>query len=318
MQNIVFSTCFLFFFLWACAEKPTNNTAQNIDNQIDTTNNWVAPIWHDSLSEELQYGRQLVAHTSYFFGKNGRLAAAQTNGLNCQNCHLEAGTRFLGNNYSAVAATYPKFRARSGGIENIEQRVSDCFRRSLNGEPPTADSREMAAIKAYILWIGKDVPKAQSPKGAGIARLDFLPRAADPKIGREVYLKYCASCHQANGEGLLDAAQKYYVYPPLWGDDSYNTAAGMHRIGHLAGFVKYNMPHGQASFSRPVLTDAEAWDVAAFVNSQPRPHRHFSQDFPNPKLKPVDYPFPPFSDSFSTHQHKYGPFAPIKAAATQK
>ncbi|ECK7436800.1 cytochrome C oxidase Cbb3, partial [Campylobacter jejuni] len=33
----------------------------------------------------------------------------------------------------------------------------------------------------------------------------------------------CAVCHQENGLGLKneDSAGAYYLYPPLWGDDSY-------------------------------------------------------------------------------------------------
>ena len=31
------------------------------------------------------------------------------------------------------------------------------------------------------------------------------------------------------------------------------------------------MPFEEANYRHPKLTDEEAWDVAAFVNSQPRP-----------------------------------------------
>src|SRR3546814_7456590 len=57
------------------------------------------------------------------------------------------------------------------------------------------------------------------------------------------------------------------VFPPLWGPDSYNWGAGMARIDTAAGFIKANMPLGKP-FS---LTDQEAWDVAAFVDSHERP-----------------------------------------------
>src|SRR5258708_3287515 len=82
-----------------------------------------------------------------------------SNGMNCQNCHLEAGTKFFGNNYSAVASTYPKLRERSGTIESIEKRVNDCIERSLNGKAIGNDSKEMRAFVAYIKWVGKDVEK---------------------------------------------------------------------------------------------------------------------------------------------------------------
>ncbi|MEB0249943.1 hypothetical protein QN344_07330, partial [Mucilaginibacter sp. 5B2] len=57
--------------------------------------------------------------------------------------------------------------------------------------------------------------------------------------------------------------------------------------------------------------DEEAWNVAAFVNSQPRPHKEQSKDYPNVSKKPNDLPFGPFADLFSAKQHKYGPFGPI-------
>ena len=78
---------------------------------------WKAPDWsemdQESNAEELKYGKELVANTAEYLGPNGKVKAI-SNGLNCQNCHLQAGTAPLGNNYGAVAATYPKVRARSG------------------------------------------------------------------------------------------------------------------------------------------------------------------------------------------------------------
>jgi thiosulfate dehydrogenase len=62
------------------------------------------------------------------------------------------------------------------------------------------------------------------------------------------------------------------------------------------------------------LTNEEAWDVAAFVNSQPRPLKLFRHDWPDLKTKPVDYPFGPYVDGFNEEQHKYGPYPPIKEA----
>jgi len=73
------------------------------------------------------------------------------------------------------------------------------------------------------------------------------------------------------------------------------------------------MPFG-TTHKNPQLTDEEAWDVAAFVNSQPHPEKFFKYDWPDIKTKPVDYPFGPYADGFNEEQHKYGPFAPIKKA----
>jgi thiosulfate dehydrogenase len=73
------------------------------------------------------------------------------------------------------------------------------------------------------------------------------------------------------------------------------------------------MPNG-TTYDNPVLTDEEAWDVAAYINSLPRATRKFSNDWPDLGAKPIDHPFGPYADAFSEVQHKYGPFQPISAA----
>ena len=60
-----------------------------------------------------------------------------------------------------------------------------------------------------------------------------------------------------------------------------------------------------------MLSDEDAWDVAAFINSQPRPEITFHSDWPNISKKPFDHPFGPYADSFPSRQHKYGPFSPM-------
>ncbi|MFN4144814.1 MAG: c-type cytochrome [Runella sp.] len=271
---------------------------------------WRIKLLDDEEEKLVRYGQELIAHTSEYLGPKGKVRAI-SNGMNCQNCHLKAGTQPWGNNYLAVESTYPKFRERSGTVESKIKRVNDCFERSLNGKALDSTSREMKAILTYIKWLGKDVPKKTAPKGSGIYKLKFLNRAADPEKGRIVYEQKCQSCHQANGEGVLAADGKSYTYPPLWGKNSYNIGAGLYRISNFAGYAKFNMPLG-ATYERPQLTDEEAWDVAAFVNSMPRPDKDLSQDWPNIAGKPFDHPFGPFADPFSEQQHKYGPFKPIK------
>ncbi len=260
----------------------------------------------------IRYGRELVAHTAQYLGPRGSVGAF-TNGMNCQNCHLDAGTRGFANNYLAVAATYPKLRARSGTVESIDRRVTDCVERSLNGRALPVDSRERRAFVAYLTWLGQGLAKGKKAYGTGLTRLAYLDRAADPAVGRAVYAAKCQSCHGPAGQGQPLPGGRGYQYPPLWGAASYTDAAGLYRLSNLARYVKAAMPYG-ATFDRPQLTDAQAWDVAAFVNSQPRPHRPTPHDWPHLRQKPIDHPFGPYADGFSARQHKYGPFAPIEAA----
>lgn len=265
------------------------------------------------LKRQIEYGRELVMHTSRYLGPKG-LVLHISNGMNCQNCHLEAGTKVFGNNYSAVASTYPKFRARSGMTEDIYKRVNDCFERSLNGKGLDTLSREMQAIKAYILFLGSNVKKGEKLNGSGLKDLAYLDRAADPEKGKTVFQAKCISCHMTNGQGQSAPDGLEYLYPPLWGPHSYNDGAGLYRISNFAKYAKYNMPQGTIH-THPLLSDEEAWDVAAYVNTQPRPHLNVPKDWPDLSKKPVDHPFGPYQDSFPEHQHKYGPFKPMIAQA---
>lgn len=257
----------------------------------------------------IKYGRQLIANTSYFFGPSG-ISNSTSNGMNCQNCHLDAGTKIFGNNYSAVASTYPKFRGRSGSIETIEKRVNDCFERSLNGIALDENSSEMKAIVSYIKWVGQNVSKGESPKGSGLMNISFIDRPADPEKGRIFYKQKCTVCHGENGQGIKNESGKAYAFPPLWGDNSYNTGAGLFRLSRFAGYIKANMPLG-ATHLTPQLSDEECWDIAAYVNSLPRPQKDLSDDWPDISKKPFDHPFGPFTDKFSEAQHKFGPFKPM-------
>lgn len=281
---------------------------------------WHAPdtldIVNESNAEQIFYGRSLIKNTSLYLGPNGSVAHT-SNGMNCQNCHLDAGTKPFGNNYSGVASTYPKFRERSGSMENIYKRVNDCFERSLNGKALDTLGKEMQAIKAYIVWLGKDVKKGEKPKGAGLVELKYLDRAADIGKGQLVYVAKCLSCHGTKGEGKMNADNFAYQNPPLWGEHSYNDGAGLFRLSRFAGYVKANMPLG-AKHDNPQLSDEECWDVAAFVNSQARPKKDLSKDWPKIAGKPVDHPFGPYADKFSEKQHKYGPFEEIAALKKKK
>lgn len=288
----------------------------DINNVYDSS--WVSPsLYTDRELEGNQrelviYGQKLIAHTSVYLGPNGTVAAL-SNGMNCQNCHLNAGKKTWGNNYGAVAATYPRFRERSGTIETMYKRVSDCFERSLNGWAPDSTSLEYKAIEAYIRWVGKDIPKGVTPKGTGITKLKFLDRAANPEKGKAVYQQHCQSCHGTDGKGQLAPGGMEYEYPPLWGPNSYNSGAGLNRLSRFAGYVYSNMPNNKATHDNPVLTVEESWDVAAYVNSQPRPSKDLSGDWPDISKKPIDHPFGPYADGFSETQHKYGPYPPILA-----
>lgn len=297
----------------ALAKAPSNSL-------MDPVGMWLPPDWSEVESEpnadEIKYGKELIANTADYLGPNGKVRKI-SNGLNCQNCHLDAGRVPLGNNYGGVSANYPKVRNRSGELEDIPKRINDCFERSLNGEALELSSPEMKAMVAYMEWLGKDTPKGEKPKGVGLYSVPLLDRAADPVKGKTVYDRQCASCHMADGSGVAKLDGTGYVYPPLWGEHSYNQGAGLFRLSRFAGYVKANMPFG-ATYENPMLTDEESWDVAAYVNSLERPSKDLSVDWPDISKKPMDHPFGPYADPFTEEQHKFGPYQGILAAKEGK
>lgn len=254
----------------------------------------------------IKYGHELIVHTALYFGPHGRISTL-SNGLNCQNCHLDAGTRLYSNNFYSVATTYPRFRDRSGTVETINKRIWDCFHRSLVGNAVDTNTREIKAMAAYISWTGKSISSIRNIEGVANEEIPFITRAADPAKGSVIYTTRCKSCHGTDGQGIISSDSISYRYPPLWGNHSYAVSAGMYRLSRLASYVRNNMPPG-ASYKHPELINEDAWDVAAYLNSHPHPNIIFASDWPVLSSKPIDYPFGPYADGFSETQHKYGPY----------
>ncbi|MGY0041336.1 c-type cytochrome [Pedobacter sp. NJ-S-72] len=215
------------------------------DNTTDQE--WNAPdentIPDGKAGEMIRYGKDLIVNTAKYFGPNGSIASI-TNGMNCQNCHLQAGTKIFANNYAVFFASYPKKSNRSGQIVPASNRIAECFERSLAGKVPDPSGKEVQAMLAYLRWVGSGVKKGEHVFGTAFERLKYMDRPADPQRGKVLYASKCVSCHGAHGEGIPSANRGTYTYPPLWGEHSYNDAAGMYRLSNFAGFVKNNMPFG--------------------------------------------------------------------------
>jgi len=238
------------------------------------------------------------------------------NNLACGNCHLDGGTKKFGIPLFGLFGEYPRYNARSGHEITIEERVDGCMMRSMNGRAMPPEAAPMQAIVAYIRFLSTGVPPGLAVPGLGVGRMPELTRAADPARGRPIYMSVCAACHGQDGLGVrrsLPTVDLGYVMPPLWGADSFNDGAGMMRLITAANFIHFNMPHG-TDYLNPQLSVEDAWDVAAYLVSQPRPHMAgLDRDYPDLLQKPVDAPYGPYADGFSEQQHKYGPFAPIRA-----
>jgi thiosulfate dehydrogenase len=221
----------------------------------------------------IDYGRQLVDETYAFIGPEVADPAMRYagNNLACQDCHLDGGRTSHGLSLAGVSAKYPR-ALPGGGSETLAQRVDGCMTRSMNGRPLPADSREMRAFLAYLGMLTRDAGSFGDP-AEDPEPLPAATRAPDPARGHVLYLAACAACHGADGAGMANGQPGEalgYLHPPLWGPDSFNAAAGMHRIVTAAAFIHDDMPLG-TNPAAPALGAQDAWDIAAFVEAQPRP-----------------------------------------------
>jgi len=215
------------------------------------------------LGDAIRRGRAIMIAT------RDSLPGHAGNRLDCTNCHRGAGTLLSSGPWIGSYASFPQYNARAGRVIRIEDRVNECLRRSLNGTPLAPDGREMNDVVAYFAFLSTGIPHGPRAPWLGYRRL--VLRAGDARAGGRLYSRACARCHGANGEGSAAA-------PPVWGPQSYAIGAGMARLGTAAAFIRWNMP-----FDRPgALTDRQAFDVAAFILSHPRPDTPGKEkDWPN-------------------------------------
>ncbi len=181
------------------------------------------------------------------------------NVLRCSSCHLDGGMRNGAIPWLGVYARFPQYRAREGKILTMADRVNGCLRRSMNGRALPENSREMRDLVAYMAYLSR--PSAQVRNdGTQALKVNAPASPPDTARGRAVFALNCAACHGANGEGTTIAT-------PLWGASSFNVGAGMARLRTAAAFIQASMP-----FNRPgTLAPGEAFDVAAYIVSKPRP-----------------------------------------------
>lgn len=244
-------------------------------------------IAKEANAAQIMQGKRLLNETARLLPDN--VGA----GINCNSCHLSQGKTNLGANYFNTINGYPKVMPRAGKMVDMAARINGCFQRSMNGKPLPPESEEMLAMIAYYAWLGTGVEKGQRVKAPAEGRIDesLLP---DSQRGQAIYAAQCATCHGDQGQGMKDQFGDF-IFPPLWGDQSFNIGAGMARTYKAAAFVRYNMPMGvhmgQPMGQGGVLSEQEAVDVAEYFTHMPRPDfagKH--KDWPTvPKPKDARY-----------------------------
>lgn len=258
-----------------------------LDPKVTDSSTFETPRLADMLAasnpDQLVRGMRLHIETKALLPEN------VGNQLNCTSCHLNAGTVADGSPFVGVSAFFPSYAPRAGRVITLEDRINGCFLRSMNGKLLPTDSADMQAMVAYFDWMKKETKPEDKVAGRGVGKVD---PAIKPNVdnGRRVYAAQCAVCHGKDGEGLKQADGRV-IYPPLWGDESFNIGAGMARTYTAAAFVKRNMPvgfHEKFPLGQGGLSDQEAVDVAEFFTHQPRPDFPAKvKDWPKDK-KPAD------------------------------
>jgi len=239
---------------------PTNWYARDVTNLPASPENDI-----------IRNGHSLIVDTATRIGKSAsdpqkRYAG---NDLACKNCHLDAGLRPFAAPFVSTFATFPMLV--DDQVITLKERINGCMRRSMNGKNLPEDGPEMEALIAYIKFLGHGTPEGVRIAGMGLLPLPNPPLAADGGRGEKVYADLCASCHKEDGQGQRNTLpQLGYSIPPLWGDDSFNAGAGMAKLAYAAAYIRANMPFG-IRYLDPVLSEQQAWDVAAFMISKPRP-----------------------------------------------
>lgn len=245
---------------WAIADSAKR--AQAINQPINSKA-YLPPV--DEAIPDNEFGNMVRLGKQIFTDTDKHAASYVGNGMKCVNCHLDAGR--LANSAPLWAAwvKYPAYRGKNKMVNTMEERIQGCFTYSMNGTPPPADSQELKALMSYAYWLAEGAPTGVDLPGRGYPKLAKPDKQPTYQRGKQVFVNNCTVCHGENGEGITQNGR--YVFPPLWGKDSFNWGAGMHRINTAAAFIRANMPLAKGGS----LTMQQAWDVAYYINSHERP-----------------------------------------------
>lgn len=215
----------------------------------------------------IRYGRRLLGDTKHL------LPDYVGADMNCTSCHMNGGKTALGGAFYGSAPLFPQFNPRAGRDVTLTERINGCMMRSMNGRPLPPQSTEMQAMLAYFEWLSAGIPKGAKVAGRGIGNRN-MQHVPDPVNGARVYQEKCALCHGEDGQGMADASGDI-VFPPLWGERSFNIGAGMARTYTAAAFVLNNMPIAWGTHwpvgQGKALTEQEAVDVSEYFTHMPRP-----------------------------------------------
>lgn len=207
----------------------------------------------DELGKSIRRGLALIRNTT------DSLPTYAPGNIQCASCHLDGGRTRDAASLAGAYARFPKYMDRSGAVIPLEDRINYCFTRSLAGTRLPPNSREMQDIMAYLAFISSGVPVGSHVKGEGMPKMP--PLRGDSARGAALFASTCVACHGVEGNGNRP------LIPALWGEGSYSIGASMAREERAAAFIRHFMPKSNPGS----LTDQQAYDLSAYINSHPRP-----------------------------------------------
>lgn len=251
---VVVGICMAALAAWTALTRPLGPTS------VFTTSHhpaWRPPdpatIPPGPAGDEIRFGRQVFSNTP-------RLAPEYTGAkLSCSDCHMNEGTQPFALPMIGLSSIYPRYMKRAGRAVSLEERIQQSFVRSENGSPPPLASPVMKGLVAYIEWLSP--PGAGEKPFWGRGLMPLAVRKPNIERGAKIFRAQCMVCHGRQGQGVIAEM------PRLWGADSFNDGAEMADVSTMARFVQHNMPKTHAGS----LTAQEAYDVAGFIESHPRP-----------------------------------------------
>ncbi len=202
------------------------------------------------------------------------------NTLKCVSCHMAGadghpGTTANIGTFVGIAARFPLYKSREKVVETLQDRIDNCFMRSMDGTRPIIDSEASVAMLTYITWLSSGVAidlnsrtNHASDFADVVKKFTAIQKKATAKNyqnGKTVFTNQCSACHGDKGQGVA-------TFPALWGKDakgkwlSYNAGAGMSKLDKSAAWIQSNMPQGAGN----TLSDQDSADVALYINAQER------------------------------------------------
>lgn len=267
------------FFMLGKHGMPINPTQEYIEDSIEHSSQHEIKGWKNlqfdlvdpeeapkELRDIVEIGYRLVINTHEL------LEGYVGDRLDCSNCHFAGGITTGGVNggisLAGVASKYPHYDKKTRSVIDLPTRINLCFENSMNGKALPTESKEMLAIVTYLTWISSQYPIYGNAPWLGLKPIKskHVPNAEN---GEKLYQTLCQDCHGKDGDGGNKSLNHPgESIPPIFGKNSFNTAAGMNQLETFASFIYHNMP-----LENPSLHATEALDIAAFVTKQERPEK---------------------------------------------